>query len=121
MEKAIDAIRDEMAGKAKDLNVQYVGEQLTKHIMAHPADAPKFYAEGKNIEGALKKLEAYAQKHMQKNGNTGLACIDPEEGMRIILEYYGIKVGEAKAAKPSMMVARTMGRTDLDLDALLEM
>ena len=25
MERAIDAIRDEMAAKAKDLNVQYVG------------------------------------------------------------------------------------------------
>ena len=117
MELAIDKIRDEMAAKAKNLNVQYVGEQLTKHIMANPADAPKFYAAEKNIAGAMKELEAYASKH--RNGM--MACVDPETGMRIILEYYGIKAGEAMAARPAMAAARTMGRTDLDLDALLEM
>lgn len=111
MERAIDAIRDEMAGKAKDMNVQYIGEQLTKHIMAHPADAPLFYAEGKNIAGALAKLEGYARQH--RNGSK--ACIDPDTGMRIILEYYGVQVG--KAAQPTRLGAKAAD--DLDLDALL--
>lgn len=116
MEKnlAVDKIRDEMAGKPQDCNVQYIGEQLTRHIMAHPADAPKFYAEGKTIAGAMKKLEDYARQH--KHGV--MACIDPDTGMRIILEYYGVMAGAA--AKPMMAAARTMGRTDLDLDALLQ-
>ncbi len=111
MEKAIDAIRDEMAAQAKDLNVQYVGEQLTKHILAHPADAGKFYAKGKNIAGAMKALEGYARQH--KSGS--MACIDPETGMRIILEYYGVRAGEAPQA------ARCAAADDLDLDALLGM
>ncbi len=115
MERAMDAIRDEMAKKAGDMNIQYVGEQLTKHIMENPADAPRFYAEGKSIVGAMKKLEDYARQH--KNGS--MACVDPETGMRIILEYYGIK--PAATPRPVMQAARMMGRTDLDLDALLEM
>ena len=110
MERAIDAIRDEMAAKAKDLNVQYVGEQLTRHIMAHPADAGKFYAPGKTISGALKALEDYARQH-----RCGMmACVDPDTGMRIILEYYGVQAVEAP--KPARPVP-----DELDLDALLEM
>jgi N6-adenosine-specific RNA methylase IME4 len=99
-----------MAANAKDLNVQYIGEQLTRHIMSHPADAPKFYAEGKNIAGAIKKLEAYAREH--RNGS--MACVDPDTGMRIIYEYYGVRVGAA--AEPVKQPARL---ADLDLDALL--
>ena len=115
MEQAIDKIRDEMASSAKDLNVQYIGEQLTKHIMAHPADAPKIYEGGKTIEGALKKLEEYARQH--RNGS--MACIDPETGMRIVLGYYGVTADEQRptaVARHPMMVS-----DDLDLDALLEM
>lgn len=114
MERAIDRIRDEMAVAAKDRNVQYVGEQLTRHIMTHRGDAPKFYAEGKTIAGAMKKLEDYARQH--KNGS--MACVDPETGMRIILEYYGVKAGGAQtpSPKPAASIA-----DELDLDALLEM
>ena len=116
MEKefAIDKIRDEMAASAKDLNVQYIGEQLTKHIMAHPADAPKFYAKGKTISGAMKKLEDYARQH--KSGV--MACVDPDTGMRIIFEYYGILTGGAQPVRHCMPVAPS---ADLDLDALLGM
>ena len=113
MERAMDAIRDEMAAKAKDLNVQYVGEQLTRHIMAHPADAPKFYEAEKTIEGAMKKLEEYARQH--KSGS--MACVDPDTGMRIILEYYGVTAGEAKTEAPRRSAAKPAGA--LDLDALL--
>lgn len=112
MEKAIDRIRDEMASNPKDLNIQYIGEQLTRHIMAHPADAPKFYAQGKTILGGMKKLEDYARQH--RSGI--MACVDPDTGMRIIFEYYGVTAG--KAAEPSRVTAQS---ADLDLDALLEM
>jgi hypothetical protein len=111
METAMDAIRDEMAKKPKDLNVQYVGERLTRHIMDHPADAGKFYAAGKTIEGAMKKLEDYARQH--KNGS--MACVDPETGMRIILEYYGVTADAGEKAKRPARLA-----DELDLDALLE-
>lgn len=117
MEKdmAIDKIRDEMAASAKDLNVQYIGEKLTEHIMAHPSDAKKFYAAGHNIAGAMKKLEDYARQH--KNGF--MACVDPDTGMRIIYDYYGVVVGQA--AQPVRHCAPAGRATDLDLDALLEM
>lgn len=109
---AIDKLRDEMAEKANDAYVSYVGEELTKHLTAHPAEAEKILNNGKTIAGSLEALKKYAGNH--KTGN--MAVIPPDEGMRIVIEYFGITSAEHVEKSKS---AGACGFGGLDLDELL--
>lgn len=61
-------------------------EEYLTEICETDEIAEKILAEGKSLEGCFKHMEAIARK--RKTGN--FAYIPPEEGFRIIREYYGI-------------------------------
>jgi len=94
-ERAIDKIRDEMAAAPENTYVQFVGNYLTDHLKKHPSDAAAILSDGKTIAGSLKAMEDYARKQ-PRSGNC--AVVTPEDGYRIVREYFGIKGEETKSA-----------------------
>lgn len=110
LDKAIDKIRDEMAGKANNPYVQYVGDYLTEYVQRHPEAAGAILTEGKTIEGSLKEMEKYAREH--KSGNC--AVVSDQDGFGIVMKYFGIGEKADNEAK----TANVCG-FDIGLDSLL--
>jgi hypothetical protein len=86
LQQALQKIQQEIGEKSKDDYVRFVGAELMKYVHENPERAGLFLAEGKTISGSLSELRKVAEK--KKTGNT--AVIAPDEGMAIILEYFGV-------------------------------
>lgn len=110
-DKAIDKIRDEMAVKADNPYIQYVGRYLTDHLQRHPEDAAAILTEGKTIEKSMKEMEKYARDH--KSGNC--AVVSDQDGFRIVMEYFGIGEKADNEAKNANVCG-----FDIGLDNLLD-
>ncbi len=105
MSMLIDAIRDGMA-KTENPATHYLGELLTAWTIAHPGSDTTEVGD-KTLDAAMDKMRDKASKE-QKNGR---AVFSDADGMRIALEYFGIKEDAPPAPKHDA----------LDLDALLGM
>lgn len=118
-EKAMDALRDEMAKKHDHPGVTVIGEYLTGRLQADRGLAGKLAAEGKTLEGAFEMIRKYARDH--RNGQT-CVYVPPEKALEIACGYYGIPWEKAEAQTPAHEPEKA-GAPDegLDLDALLGM
>lgn len=123
-DRAMDAVRDEMARAAQDGAIQMIGNILTELLRMRPEIAPQLAAEGKSLKGALEEMKKEAAKHRQGSW----ACLDGMTGARIALEYYGIHadgledaVRHALAPEARSCAAEHRPQTAdaLDIDALL--
>jgi hypothetical protein len=86
LQQALQRLTQEIGDNGKDDYVRFVGAELMKYVRENPDRADLFLAEGKTISGSLSELRKAAEK--KKTGNS--AVIAPDEGMAIILEYFGV-------------------------------
>lgn len=88
--RAIDKIRDEMAGKRTPPEIQAVGEIMTALLQTHPAWAEQVLDEGKSLAGAYKAMENYARS----NHKDTCYAMGPDTAQKVIFKYYGIEAEE---------------------------
>lgn len=100
LEQALKKLQDEMDKEKNNSYVVFIGGYLKTHIQAHPADAALIMDEKKTIAGSLEKMKGIASK--QKIGN--VAVIAPDQGFKIINEYFGIHGEMPAAAEPKAPV-----------------
>jgi len=86
LQQALKRIQAEV-NDSKKKELAFVGGQLMKYVRENPDKAALFTAEGKSIKGSFEAMRKAAEK--VKVGN--MAVLDPDEGMAIVMEYYGIK------------------------------
>lgn len=84
IDKAIAKITEEMM-QTSDPTIQCVEEHLTK-ICTTADIAEKLLDPEKNIKGAVDAMREVARKRVVR----GVGCVPPEEGFRIVDEYFGI-------------------------------
>lgn len=87
IQAALQKIQKEISDNGKNLWYAYVGGELIKFVRANPERAELFVSADKSIKGAFDALRKAAEK--VKVGNA--AVLTPDEGMAIVMEYYGIK------------------------------
>ena len=117
-DRAMDRIRDEMASNSSHA-IQYIGEQLTQYLMRYPEIAEDLANEKRTLAGGLEEIRKAAMK-APRVGN--MAMIDPEQGMQIVLAYYGVMMEMTPTDLPLRPAAKQEQKQDggaLDLDALL--
>lgn len=83
--------------KGKDHLIPF--EEYLTEICTSDAVAEKIVAEGKSLEGCFRHMKNIARK--RKTGN--FAYIPPDEGFRIIREYYGIEDIPLRVPKQAAM------------------
>jgi hypothetical protein len=87
LNEAIKKIQDEIEAEKSNSYVLYVGKQMIEHINKNPGYAQNILEEGKTIKGSLEEMRKEAAKVKQGN----MAVIPPDQGMRIVFDYFGIK------------------------------
>lgn len=92
--KAIAKITEECQGK--DYLIPF--EEYLTSICTTDKIAEKILDKKKTLQGAFDKMKETAEKRMVKKGNVGIGCIPPEEGFKIIREYFGIDLKEKAEA-----------------------
>jgi hypothetical protein len=117
MQEAINKLSTEMEANKANPYIQFVGDFLIKHVEQNPQDAEKIMIEDKTLGKSLDDMRKVAEK--KKVGN--VAMLTPDEGFKVVLEYFGIKgdsfavpVATAPAAEP-----KTDSDFDVNLDDLL--
>lgn len=108
MEKAIEKLEAEIKD-SKEHYVVMVGKCMIDHIKNNPADAAAIMVEGKTIAGSL----IFMQDKAMKNIANGCAMFTPDEGISIIMEYYGLGAKAQTIMEPKK-------RINLDIDSLLD-
>ena len=86
-EAAVDKLRDEIAQENGQTNAAMVGEIMHGLLQLKPELAEKILADGRTIAGATDAMKSEVKKRTR--GRDGGMHIF--EGMRIVLDYYGIK------------------------------
>lgn len=86
LEKAINKLQSEISENTLDDYIVGVANHMIDYVKKNPTAAPFIIAEDKNVKGSLKAMREIAAK--KKSGN--MAVITPEQGFKIIMEYYGI-------------------------------
>ena len=89
MNEAIKKLEDEMKKEAANAYVQYVGQKLLEHVEMHHECAEKIIRDGLTIKGSLKKMRDEASKVKVDN----MAMFTPDQGMKIVFDYFGIEAG----------------------------
>jgi hypothetical protein len=91
LQEALRKLQLEVSDGKKGSYVAPVGSMLMDHVRKHPEHAPAICTEGKTIAGGIKAMEDVARKR-QSGGSS--AYISDEEGLRIVLRYFGIDAPE---------------------------
>lgn len=135
---AMDRLRDEIAKENGQTNAAAVGEIMSGLLQLKPELAEKILADGKSVAGAVDAMKTEVKKRT-RGRDGGLHIF---EGMRIVLDYYGIEgvdnaailnasammfAGGDAAAQVHAVTASVRdvqagppaGADELDLDALL--
>ena len=86
-DQAIEKLRDEMASEAENPYIGEIGEYLCDYVKQHPRTAEAILQEGKTITGAVDAMRKVAEKRPRKGD---MAMIGPEEGFKIVREYFGL-------------------------------
>ncbi len=123
LEKAIKKIQDEIAKNKDNPAIKAVGEFLIDHIHSHPEDAEKIMTNKKSITGAMDCMKEKAHK----KAKNGYAVIAPNEGLKIVMDYFCIENNAKTVSKPvegapkSKESAQKSNESvfDIDLDDLL--
>ncbi len=111
--QAVNVIREEMEQNKTNSYVQAVGDFLLKHLAANPGDAEKISAE-KTLISSMDALRKEAEK--KKTGN--FYAMPPDEGFKIILEYFGITDAQVNVQIPAAPEKKALD-FDVKLDDLL--
>ena len=92
LQAALQKIQKEINDNAKNQWYAYVGGELINFVRSNPDKAELFAAEGKSIKGAFDAMRKAAEK--VKVGNA--AVLTPDQGMAVVLEYFGIRQDKPK-------------------------
>lgn len=87
LQEALQRIQKEVGDNAGNKMIAFVGGELIKFVRANPDKAELLAAADKSIKGAFDAMRKAAEK--VKVGN--MAVLAPDEGMAVVMEYYGIK------------------------------
>ncbi|MBE0451966.1 MAG: hypothetical protein IBX70_14155 [Clostridia bacterium] len=112
LNEAIKKIQDEIDSEKNNHYVQYVGKYMIEHLNKNQGYAENILDESKSIKGSLKKMEEEAKKVKQGN----MAMFTPDEGLKIVLEYFNIKMVETDPKKDDVQLRRNL---NINLDELL--
>lgn len=89
LQQALQKLQKEIGDKAKDSIVQHIGSYMLNYVRSHPEHAAFVLADGKDISGSYKFMEAEARKASTR-------VMTDQEGFNLVLKYFGIPVQEAK-------------------------
>lgn len=112
LNEAIKKIQDEIDNEKNNHYVQYVGKYMIEHLNKNQGYAENILDESKSIKGSLKKMEEEAKKVKQGN----MAMFTSDEGLKIVLEYFNIKMVETDPKKDDVQLRRNL---NINLDELL--
>ncbi|MEN6316716.1 MAG: hypothetical protein ABFD25_20970 [Clostridiaceae bacterium] len=87
LERAIQKLKTEMQQNQNNGYIQFVGQALIDYIKDIPSAAAAIMADGKTIAKSLEAMSAEAKKK-PRIGN--MAMLTPDEGIKIVLQYFGI-------------------------------
>lgn len=87
LNSAIKKIQDEIDQEKNNPYVQYVGKHMIQYLNKNEGYAQNILDESKSIKGSLIQMEAEAKKIKQGN----MAMFTPDDGIKIVLGYFGIK------------------------------
>jgi hypothetical protein len=110
VEKAMEKIRTEMEQNKGNGYIQFVGQALLDRLRDIPNNAAAILTEGKTIAKSLDAMAAEAKKK-PRFGNC--AMITPDEGMKVVLGYFGID-------QPVQIPAGDTAKNDNDFNLKLE-
>jgi hypothetical protein len=118
VQKAIEKLRSEMDSNKNNYYIQVVGQYLIDHVDEKSAE--KILAVDKTIAKSMDAMRKVAEK--KKVGNC--AVLTPDEGFKIVMDYFGITKTPAVQAAPISRpapapVAPTADEFDLKLEDLL--
>jgi hypothetical protein len=108
-------IQTEMDQNASDQYIQVIGDFILQHLEANPGDAAKIMQADKTIAKSFNELEKAARA---RKNNKSYAMIPPQEGLTIVLKYFGIQ-GEAIVTSPAPL-APVLEKKSVDFDVRLE-
>lgn len=94
LERAKEKLKLEMEQNKANGYVQFIGQSLIDYLRDDPAAAEAILTEGKTVVKSLGALESEARK---KPRISNMAMLTPDEGMKIVLQYFGIKGNDAGA------------------------
>lgn len=93
LEMAKQKLQSEMDQNKANGYIQFIGQELLNYLKENPGSASEIMSEGKTIAKSLSAMEVEARKK-PRTGNC--AMITPDEGMKIILQYFGISMPDVK-------------------------
>lgn len=112
----IEKLKMEMDSNKDNGYVQYVGNFLIERLAKHPEEADKVLLEEKTILGSLEAMRNEASKVKQNN----MAMFTPDEGFKIVMNYFGISQSKAEVANPHTAPSSSPKKTiEISLDDLL--
>lgn len=112
-EQAIEKLRKEVASNKVNAYVQVIGEFLLQYVANNPNSAEKILDEKKTIVDSLNAMRKEAEKKKQSN----VAVLTNEEGMAIVLRYFGITGNAKQSAAPTQTFAPTIQSTSEPIPA----
>lgn len=121
-QKAMDAIRDEMAKNPNSKEILGTGMAMTELLEKRPEIADKVLTKGKTLKGAFAALRDAAKK---AHGGSGFCFMGETEGTEILAGYYGFEAGDTSSVTPEGVTPSPQGEgkgpvdDELSLDALL--
>lgn len=86
LNQAVQKLQDEIKKNKGNPAIMAVGEFLIGHLKQNSQDAKKIMQDKTTITGAMDDMK----KHAQKKQKNGYAVIAPEEGFKIVMDYFGI-------------------------------
>lgn len=87
--------------------IQVIGEYLIHHVTAVPTTAENILAERKTIAGAFQAMASEAQRRVtrEENAREAMVVLTDQEGLEIVLTYYGIEGGVLQDGPPTAEVS----------------
>lgn len=111
LQDAFLKLNSEMEANRTNPYVQYIGKFLLGHIEKNPQDAEKILTAEKTIGKSLDAMRTVAQT--KKVGN--VAMLTPDEGFKVVLEYFGIKVENVTLPETPVPAPKPKSADDFDV------
>jgi pantoate kinase len=90
---ATEKLKAEMKLHDKEESIQKIGNFLLQQLSENPEVAEKLLDPNKSIVKSLENMQNEVKKSIEKLKKTGVvtAVLTDEEGLKLVLKYYGIK------------------------------
>lgn len=117
LKQAIKKLEDEIKKNKDNPYIKFIGDYLIQYVKDNPDSVEKIMAEGKTLVGSFEDMKNKARSKAKNN----CAVFTPEEGFKIVMDYYGIKAIIKNQGIPIQPVLdhQTKDDFDIDLDDLL--